>query len=456
MNGLILLPSLNRIERLKKFFNSYKTTESELPGLLLIDEGDFISKQQEYLGLELPPNWELVQTKGVSMGDKCREVWDRYINLEFVVLLNDDHVLETKNWDKIVANQIKGNNIVATNDGWQAPRRLAGATAWSCKVLRTVGWMFVPGTHHLFIDTAWEYLGGKTQCIQILMDVMVRHEHAFLTGKMDETHKQVYPDGWETGSDAMAYKEWQEKRCQEDLEKLTALQPKQGIMIATPSHDGNCTLDYALGLSDLAIFLTQNNIYFEMARVVGSSLIPHARNTLVDMFLKSKCQRMLFVDADQGFNKEAVLALFQSNRRIIGGVTPHKRFPINLNFDPLKDDQKYFKDLNNKSAQEFVDFVNAKADKMTGEIEVAKTGTGFLMLDRSVFELMMPKVEKYQPFDNSDAPDHGEFFKMGAAEGKFHGEDWAFMQLAKELQIPIFISSRCLVSHRGQFTWGLQ
>jgi hypothetical protein len=455
MNGIILLPSLNRVELLKRFFKSYEATDSELPGLLLIDKGDYLSKQAEYQALPLPKNWKLVETAGVSMAEKCNEIWDQFIEKEFVILLNDDHVLETKHWDRVIASQINGTNVIGTNDGWQAPKRICGATAWSCKVLKTIGWMFVPGTKHLFIDTAWEFLAGKSGALRILMDVMVRHDHAFVNGKKDSTHEQVYPQGWENGPDAQAFNAWTQKQAQKDLEKLIALQPKQGLMIATPSHDGSCTLDYALGLTDLAIFLTQHNVYFEMARVVGSSLIPHARNSLVDMFLKSKCQKMLFVDADQGFNKEAVLALFQSNRRIIGGVTPHKRYPINLNFDPLDEERHYFKDHNNKSVEEFQNFINEKADKQSGEIEVAKTGTGFLMIDRSVFELMKDQVEHYKPFDNSDAEPHGEYFKMGAQDGLFRGEDWAFMILAKKLHIPIFISARSLVTHRGHHTWGV-
>ena len=333
MNGIILLPSLNRVSLLERFFKSYVANESELPGLLLVDKADFERNSVGYNALALPRGWKLVKTDGVSMAEKCQEVWDRFINLDFVVLLNDDHIIKTKHWDKRIASQINGHNIVSTNDNWQAPARIAGATAWSCRILRTIGYMFPPGAKHLFIDTMWEFLGGKAQCVQIMMDVMVEHDHAFKHGEKDSTHHQVYPDGWMEGPDAKAYERWMREDAQKDLQKLIDLQPRQGLMIATPSHDGDCSLDYALGLSDLAIFFTQQNVYFEMARVVGSSLIPHARNTLVDMFLKSKCQKLLFMDADQGFNKDVVLSLFQSNRRIIAGVTPHKRFPINLNFD---------------------------------------------------------------------------------------------------------------------------
>lgn len=189
-----------------------------------------------------------------------------------------------------------------------------------------------------------------------------------------------------------------------------------------------------------------------MARVIGSSLLPHARNSLVNMFMNSRCQRLLFVDSDQIWQKEAALMLFQSNRRIIAGVTPHKRFPINLNFDPKEEHKKYFKDLSNKSSQEYIEFARAECDPK-GEVEVAKAGFGFIMIDRSVFELMIPLVSEYQAFDNNNDAIHHEIFSMGAVNGKYLGEDWAFCNLAKRLEIPMYINANCTLGHQGQFTF---
>lgn len=464
-NGILLLPSLNRIELLKRFFKSYHENKWEMPGWLLVDKGDYLSKQLEYQELDLPGNWLIKQTTGVTMGDKCRELWDSYKDMEYVAILNDDHVICTPQGDKTMIASLRENMILGSNDGptpdkpWMAPRKLAGITIWSGKVLRTVGYMFPPGLHHLYIDDVWEQLGGKCGAIQILMNVCVHHDHIFAGRVKDDTHAKVYPDGWNdpshpNGEETRVYHNWLKSNMDKDVQKLMDIQPRQGLMLATPSHDGNVAFGYATGLTELAMILSQNNVHFEMARVIGSSLIPHARNSLVQMFLDSKCQRLLFVDSDQSWSKEAALALFQSNRRIIAGITPHKRFPINLNFEPLEEDKHYFKDLTNKSSLEFQEFVNKKADQ-TGEIEVAKAGTGFIMIDRSVFELMKPKVEEYMAFDNNPSILHREFFQMGAKDGKYQGEDWSFNHLAKELNIPVYISARSLVSHSGIFTWSL-
>lgn len=458
MKGLILLPTYRRPELLKRFLSSYVETETSTPCLVLVDKED--PKKEEYLKLEYPQNVLLVLTQGRSMAAKVKEAWDQFINLDAVCLLNDDHILKTKHWDQKCLSQITGTNILGTNDEYQAPHRLAGATWWSTKVLRTVGYLFPEGIEHLFIDNVWEHLSAKAQCGQILMDVVVKHDHAFTKAQeKDETHKSVYTDDWndtsKEGTPAWYFKKWLDNESEKDGQKLLDIQPKMGLMIATPSHDGNCALSYALGLADMAAFFTQHGIYFECARVVGSSLIPHARNTLVDMFLKSRCQKLLFIDSDQGFDKNAVIHLFQSNKRIIAGITPHKRFPTNFNFEPLEKDHHYFKDLCNKSAEEFVKYAREKADQK-GEIEVNRVGTGFMMLDRSVFEFMKDHVEQYEPFDNRSDQIHKEYFWMGSEHGKakkYRGEDWYFCELAKKLHMPIFINANSVVTHHGHYTF---
>jgi hypothetical protein len=461
--GVWLLPTLNRIELLKECLKYLKDAETSTPGWILVDHGDFIAHQQEYQALDLPEGWEIKETRSVTMGSKFRELWDSYKDFDWVGILNDDHKVMTKGWDKTMLSHLREHLILGTNDGktpdapWMFPNKVCGATMIAGKVIRTLGYLMYPGLEQLYIDDCLEALGGQAGCIQLLGNICVFHDHAFKGRTKDSTFDSVYPEGWndvnhKNGEQTRVFNKWKAETLPKDLEKLIAIQPKQGLMIATPSHDGNCAFGYALGLTDLALFFNKNNIHFEMARVVGSSLIPHARNSLVDMFLKSKCQRLLFVDSDQEFTKEHAMMLFQSNRRIIAGVIPHKRFPINLNFNPIDKHRHYFKDHSNKSSAEYGDYARAEMDQK-GEIEVEKAGSGFIMIDRSVFELMKPRTSEYYAFDNNNDVIHNEYFAMGAVNKKYMGEDWLFCKMAKELNIPMFINVNCQVAHQGTFVW---
>lgn len=467
MTGVILLPSLERAKDVAKFFESYLKTKTMAPVWVIVDDLD--PQLEEYKALFYPSGCEIKVTTARSMGEKCNELWEAYRGFDYVIICNDDHVLMTEGWDQTCIGQLSGVNVVFTNDGmtpetpWNFPKRLCGAICFSGKLLRTLGWLFPPGIKHLYSDEIWGQLFARGQCTRGLGDVCVYHEHGYLKPeKQDKTFKLINGEkGLVNGEgtsdlwleDKKAFEKYMSTSFETDVQKIMDLQPKQGVMIATPSHDGNVAMAYALGLADASINLAQHGVYFEMARVVGSSLIPHARNSLVDMFLRSKCQRLLFIDSDQGFDKNAVFSLLQSPRLIIAGITPHKRFPINLNFEPLPDDHKYFKSLTNKGMEEFKVFAKDKADPL-GNIEVNRVGTGIVMIDRKVFDLMKEHVEHYEPFDDRTDVVHGEYFKFGIGPNKrYLGEDWHFTSLAKKLKIPIYINANVIVSHTGTYTF---
>ncbi|HRH25103.1 MAG TPA: hypothetical protein PLQ20_02070 [Candidatus Paceibacterota bacterium] len=457
LNGLVLLPSLNRPHLVKRLFEAYLTTKAKIHGVLLVDKEDACLK--DYEALELPQGWELIKTQGVTMGDKIEEVKERWWGLDYVGILNDDHVPKTEEWDFKVVSQIKGHNIVTTNDGYKAPHRLCGFICLSGPLIRELGWFFPPGVKHLFTDDAWELIAHRTGCATCLMDVMVHHDHVFVHQKEDTTHRKVYADeSWQR--DKAAFDIWLQTKAEKDAMRILAMQPKMGLMIATPTHDNRCSYDYALGLTDSTVCFAQMGQHMEHARVKGSSLIAHSRNSLAEMFLASKCQKLLFIDEDQGFSRSDIMHLFQSNKRVVAGVVPHKRFPINLNFEPLPEHHHYFQSLTNKSPEEFVKYAKECANEK-GEIEVTHAGTGMMAIDRSVFEIMKDHVNKYKPFDNDPSVIHHEFFRMGTNTDKnvierYHGEDFWFTLLCKQLEIPIFINANVIISHQGTFVWDLR
>jgi hypothetical protein len=193
VNGICLIPSYNRPKRLSRFFESYFDTNSEIGGLVLVDACD--PACIEYFNLKTPSAWSIYLTGGRSMGDKCREAW-RAATLphDAVILLNDDHVLRTLEWDKRLMDQLNGRNFISTSDGWRTNGKStlpAGATAWSGPLLKAVGYIFPKGLNHMFIDNVWRDLGLATNCWQVDESIVVEHEHATRDQKfMDATHRQ--------------------------------------------------------------------------------------------------------------------------------------------------------------------------------------------------------------------------------------------------------------------------
>lgn len=198
---MTLLPTLNRISLLKKFVDSLNWAETTTPGLIIVDEQDYIKNEKGYnevLGM-IPENWAFTLTKAVKMGDKIREVWQQVLDsgCSWVNLLNDDHVIKTKYWDKKLLQRVDGTNFVTCNDGWMSPAKAAGATIWSMELLKAIDVpIYLPGMQHLFIDDLWENIGRSTGCWDIDHSVLIEHHNQLKTpDQRDSTFYEVYGKG---------------------------------------------------------------------------------------------------------------------------------------------------------------------------------------------------------------------------------------------------------------------
>lgn len=198
MNGLILLPTLNRTELLKSFIKSYIETEATVDVWVLVDEVDYQTNRAGYeLALkDAPETIQLHLTDtAVTMGDKIRKVYPQITPaVKWIGLLNDDHYCITPEWDKKAESLLDGTNMVSTNDGfWNFGVRVVGLTAWSKPLLDLVGFPIYPeNLQHLYIDDVWKAIGESSGCWHETMSINIEHRHVY-AGKMaeDDTFKKV-------------------------------------------------------------------------------------------------------------------------------------------------------------------------------------------------------------------------------------------------------------------------
>ncbi len=193
-----LLPTLDRIEKLRHCLTTAKAAETTTPCLIMVDKNDWLKNEAGYLELkDLFPNadWDYRVTEAVSFGGKVRECWEEVKDCEWVGVLNDDFHFETKGWDNLLVAKLDGENFVSSNDRWNAPIRACTATVWSAGLLRAVGWpIFPPQIDHLHIDSIWEQLGRNTGCWRIAMNVVVEHRHVLKGAENDSTHRITYDE----------------------------------------------------------------------------------------------------------------------------------------------------------------------------------------------------------------------------------------------------------------------
>jgi hypothetical protein len=96
------------------------------------------------------------------------------------------------------------------------------------------------------------------------------------------------------------------------------------IMVCTPMYGGMCSGMYSKACADLATVATKYGMDLKFFYLFNESLIPRARNYLVDEFMRSHYTHLMFIDADIHFDPNDVLTLAALDKDIIGGPYPKK------------------------------------------------------------------------------------------------------------------------------------
>ena len=178
------------------------------------------------------------------------------------------------------------------------------------------------------------------------------------------------------------------------------------LFVSTPMYGGIAHGQYTRSMMDLYLTCARYNIPMTTYFLSNESLITRARAYAADEFMRSGCTHMLFIDSDIGFNSEDVMALLaltlmNPDYSIIGGPYPKK----NISWEKIKfavDNGKADEDPN--ELEKYVgDYVfNLKQGgqiNLSEPLEVSELGTGFMMIQRKVFEDMDVKFPelKYRP-----------------------------------------------------------
>lgn len=186
------------------------------------------------------------------------------------------------------------------------------------------------------------------------------------------------------------------------------------VFIATPTYDEWVSMEYNSSLCETAIRLTQAGIGLYHCIAPGNPFLDLSRNSLVDKFLASDADSLLFIDADVGWDAKVVTRILSYKQEVVGGLVP-KRNPDNAG-----------------------DFhANALTGVMSPEglFQCKEIPTAFLRIKRSAFD----KLKK-------------PYFKIGANEKDF-GEDIYFCRRWMEAGEFMWIDSDITFSHRGGRAW---
>jgi hypothetical protein len=243
------------------------------------------------------------------------------------------------------------------------------------------------------------------------------------------------------------------------------------VYIATPSHDHKLHAGFAFSLYRL---LAARVLPLQPSKVGGAG-VARARNNQAAEFLKSKCDLFFAIDADITFEPEYVQRLVAHGLPIVCGLYPLKQHKLAWCVNPLPGE---------------------KIDPATGLQKVASSGTGFMCIQRAVFERMIeahPELAYTEDLEESRGEVRYDFFSMGVdgpgspqarlerirellelspdpaltlqeiravltqphPPGRYLTEDWYFCHRARALGIPVYVDCTFHLKHEGMIDYPL-
>jgi len=212
------------------------------------------------------------------------------------------------------------------------------------------------------------------------------------------------------------------------------------VHIAMPCYGGMLTESTFMSFIKWANTARQLNIDWTLETMVNESLISRARNTLTAKFLHMPdATHLMFVDADIGWEPWHLLVLLNKDVDVIGGLYPMKTMPIKW----------------------VVNGFDGAEEGPDGFQEVSKTGTGFLLMKKHVFEKMNshPAVKQYKNDIGLD-PVYDQYLKTyfdtAVRQNRYYSEDWTFCENWRDIGGKIYVDKRVLLRHSGSYVFCME
>ena len=212
------------------------------------------------------------------------------------------------------------------------------------------------------------------------------------------------------------------------------------IYIAMACYD-SVKINTMISMTKLVKELTKAGLEWQI-ETVKSPYVSKARNTLTALFLRSKYDYLLFVDADVEFEPEAVIRMLVTKKDII--LTPYRvKFPHDPNLT--------------KYSISFPD--DNKVPILPGDlVEISEGPAGLMLTHRKVFEFLMdscPSLKIKHPHKKESDPYLYNFWDttFDLDQGLWRGEDISFCRLARDYGFKIYANIKSRITHHGSYGW---
>jgi hypothetical protein len=198
------------------------------------------------------------------------------------------------------------------------------------------------------------------------------------------------------------------------MAELAAPALPKTVFFGTPCFDMAVSIDHDHSMVEAAILLTRLGVRLQRNVNAGAgACLGRIRNTIVDAFLASDADDLIFVDADVGFDARVLPRILSHRQEVVGGLVPKRSAESNSEYHQ---------------------------GALTGVIEdglfqALEIPTAFLRIKRSAFA----KLAK-------------PYFRLEASEDAY-GEDIWFCRRWCETGNFLWVDADIGFTHRGSRAW---
>lgn len=210
-------------------------------------------------------------------------------------------------------------------------------------------------------------------------------------------------------------------------------------MIATPFYEVKGYSPYIRSMINTLVGLAKyTKVDFEFVELSGDSYVWRARNKLADMFLKSDCSHLVFVDSDEGWDPEGFYRLLKADAPIVGAA-----YPVKNNWEHFGVSIDVNEDGTPKVRED-------------GLIYASKVPTGFMKISRNVFERLKevePDNWYWEPDEYNTMNKTFNYFGHIMEDHVVYGEDISFCKRWQRIGGELFVEPRATIEHWGSQCW---
>lgn len=234
----------------------------------------------------------------------------------------------------------------------------------------------------------------------------------------------------------------------------------KSVMIATPMYGGMGNTMFFSSILQLQDHFSKLGMHLEHCFMMNESLIDRARNGLVHEYLtKSKAEYLLFVDADIQFRPEDILAMMSYDKELICAPYPKKHINWPVIIEAIKSGVTNIPTIE-RLVGEYVFTPLDNNIKIEEIIRVSESGTGLMLIKRSVFE----KMKEAFP-DNHYVSDHSRdvhagvtkemhaFFRTDIVDNRYLSEDYYFCHKWREIGGDVWLFPWAVTTHYGAYAF---